>query len=220
MIKWQCDVIVNLAQCRLCRVAFSIGRLHRFVEVVGTYIVGYLLCYDFLNQLWHIREIRNRSVVLQILSIQVMFRSRDKVSVDLFLRYPHCLFVWRSCSSIWLSICLHSFLSVLLLCSTMLIPSFVDSPAIFKSLGLTLSGPVALSGFIVVSCFPRNVVSTLMFCKVGVTEVIWLYWCSFCSVNFVQLFFQQTRNNRSLSPLWQSHLFVVVCLCLQLVLSD
>ena len=68
-----------------------------------------------------------------------------------------------------------NFLSVILLCSTMLIPSFVDSPAIFKSLGLTLSGPVALSGFIVVSCFPRNVVSTLMFCKVGVTEVIWLY---------------------------------------------
>ena len=59
----------------------------------------------------------------------------------------------------------------------MLIPSFVDSPAIFKSLGLTLSGPIALSGFIVVSCFPRNVVSTLMFCKVGVTEVI----CSFVS---------------------------------------
>ena len=41
-----------------------------------------------------------------------------------------------------------NFLSVILLCSTMLIPSFVDSPAIFKSLGLTLSGPVALSGFI------------------------------------------------------------------------
>ena len=68
-----------------------------------------------------------------------------------------------------------NFLSVILLCSTMLIPSFVDSPAIFKSLGLTLSGPVALSDFIVVSCFPRNVVSTLMFCKVAVTEVIWLY---------------------------------------------
>ena len=68
------------------------------------------------------------------------------------------------------SISTGNFLSVILLFSTMLIPSFVDSPAIFKSLGLTLSGPVALSGFIVVSCFPRNVVSILMFCRVGVTE--------------------------------------------------
>ena len=36
------------------------------------------------------------------------------------------------------------FLSVIFLCSTMLIHSFVDSPAMFKSIGLTLSGPVAL----------------------------------------------------------------------------
>jgi len=78
-----------------------------------------------------------------------------------------------SCCDRWLSTINENFLSVILLCSTMLIPSFLDSPAIFKSLGVTLSCPLALWGFIVVSCFPRNVVSTLLFCKVGVTEVIW-----------------------------------------------
>lgn len=50
MITWQCDVVVHPAQCRVGLASLDRQIAYKFVEVAYTCLVGYMFCYDFLNQ--------------------------------------------------------------------------------------------------------------------------------------------------------------------------
>lgn len=50
-----------------------IDRLPKFVEVAYTCLVGYMFCYDFLNQHCQIRLIREMFIFIWVLGVKVRF---------------------------------------------------------------------------------------------------------------------------------------------------